>query len=133
MKVLYGADMAPGDSSTTTASTAAVCERCGAVLPARSSKGGRPRRWCSDECRDRAARQRRKGGAGAASVPGLVAEAAVPAVLASPAMTRMLLTDLAATIRRGDLDGSEFNHVISAVLDAHNAVVGRVISKNQPV
>lgn len=65
--------------------------------------------------------------------PGLAAEAAVPAVLASPAMTRLLLSELSSAIKAGHCDGPDYNPVIAALFEAHNSAVARVISKNQPV
>ncbi|MCZ4538362.1 hypothetical protein O4159_23485 [Gordonia terrae] len=104
---------------------AGACDHCGGVLPGKGARRrGRPRRWCSDECR-RAAWVRRHDRPATA---GVTAQDAVAQVLASPTATAELLGTLAERIEGGDEVASG---VIAELVRAHRASVHAVIRTNE--
>lgn len=108
-----------------------VCEACGGPIKTKpGSKGGRPRRWCSDACRQRASRARSgTQAATTAAVKGVEAEQAVELVLASPEATRQLLTKITETIKT-DPDAVS-NGVVGAVFGLHKAITDHMIRVNR--
>lgn len=82
------------------------CPRCGRIIyePERR-RPGRPKRWCSRECRRAASEERRAAASGATAIkyiePEVSLDEHVRAVLKSPAACRRVLR------RIGDLDRSE--------------------------
>ncbi|MFZ2512153.1 MAG: hypothetical protein WAW85_13830 [Gordonia sp. (in: high G+C Gram-positive bacteria)] len=98
-----------------------VCEFCSSALP--EQRGGRKRRWCSDQCRWKAARARQKADV---SVAGIASEVAATAVLDSPVITAQVLIDLAGRIAEGRCDGPEWNAAIDATIGLHRTLVARM-------
>lgn len=96
------------------------CAYCDAPLPAAAGPG-RPRRYCSDVCRFRAAR------AATARTSAANTDDALAQILDSPTLTRRVLAELTDRIATGQVD----NDVIAAVLAAHNAIVQRVSVTNR--
>lgn len=104
---------------------AGTCDHCGGVLPEDGSpRRGRPRRWCSTDCR-RAAWVRRHDRPAAT---GMTAQDAVAQVLDSPTATAELLAGLTARIEGGDEVASG---VIAELVRAHRASVTAVIQANE--
>ncbi|WP_239582598.1 hypothetical protein [Gordonia rubripertincta] len=104
---------------------AGTCDHCGRVLPGDGSpRRGRPRRWCSTDCR-RAAWVRRHDRPAAT---GVTAQDAVAQVLDSPTATAELLAALTARIEGGDEVASG---VITELVRAHRASVHAVARTNE--
>ncbi|MBR7193835.1 hypothetical protein KB201_17000 [Gordonia sp. SCSIO 19800] len=104
---------------------AGACDHCGGVLPGDGSpRRGRPRRWCSTDCR-RAAWVRRHDRPAAT---GMTAQDAVAQVLDSPTATAELLAGLTARIEGGDEVASG---VIAELVRAHRASVHAVARTNE--
>ncbi|MGW8812941.1 hypothetical protein [Gordonia terrae] len=102
-----------------------ACDHCGGVLPGDGApRRGRPRRWCSDECR-RAAWVRRHDRPATA---GGTAQDAVAQVLASPTATAELLGTLAERIEGG---ADIASGVITELVRAHRASLHAVIRTNE--
>lgn len=103
---------------------AGTCDHCGGVLPGDGApRRGRPRRWCSTDCR-RAAWVRRHDRPAAT---GMTAQDAVAQVLASPTATAELLGTLAERIEGGDEVASG---VITELVRAHRASIHAVARTN---
>lgn len=95
-----------------------VCPRCGQWMEAqRPPKPGRPRRWCSPECRRAASEERRAAESGAIAIryikPDVLIEDHVRAVLGSPAACRPVLRELGERAARGELLDSRWTSVLS--------------------
>ena len=104
---------------------AGTCDHCGGALPGGGTpRRGRPRRWCSDECRRAAWVRRHDRPAEARGT----AQDAVAQVLASPTATAELLGTLAQQIEGGDEVASG---VITQLVRAHRASVHAVIRTNE--
>lgn len=78
-----------------------LCPRCGGVIPPQKMVG-RPRVWCSEECRKAGWAAR----ANTRSVEGRVFD--------SPEATEKLLLQLAACARRGELNDEQWGNVRAA-------------------
>lgn len=92
------------------------CPRCGEVIAEGIPKlPGRPRRWCSANCRRAASEERRAAAAGAIATEYVEAEVSlddhVLAVLASPAACRRIIRDLRARYDAGKLGDARWNPV----------------------
>lgn len=78
---------------------------------------GRPKRWCSAECRRAASEERRAAANGAIGIrylsPVVSIEEHVDAVLASPAACRRVLRELVDRAARGDLDDTRWRSVVA--------------------
>lgn len=89
------------------------CPRCGArFLVSTRPKPGRPKQWCSGECRRAASAERRA----AASLARAVADRAsldahVEAVLDSPAACRRIVRSLRERDESGSLDDAKWSSV----------------------
>lgn len=95
-----------------------ACPRCGAgIFEAWPRRPGRPRQWCSPQCRRAASEERRAADAGAVGIRYVAAEVTIDdhvrAVLASPAACRRVLRELADRAARGDLDESRWRSVLT--------------------
>ena len=92
------------------------CPRCGRAfqVPDRP-KAGRPRRWCSSDCRRRASEERRAAEAGRTAITFIKETASldehVRAVLESPSACRRILRELADRDTRGELHDAKWTSV----------------------
>jgi len=108
------------------------CPRCGQWMEAqRPPKPGRPRRWCSPECRRAASEERRAAESGAIAIryikPDVPIEDHVRAVLGSPAACRRVLRELGERAARGELLDGRWNSVLSDLehlRQPHNRTLG---------
>jgi len=126
----------------------ASCPRCGATITPRSG-GGRPRRWCTDQCRRLAYEERRAARAGAVGIEireplqapdiieiervierevvreihhGPTPQAAVQVLAQSPRACRDVLLMLAAKARTGELSDNRHTATVRAAADLHAAL-----------
>jgi endogenous inhibitor of DNA gyrase (YacG/DUF329 family) len=95
-----------------------VCPRCGRPIDEqRPRRPGRPRRWCSSECRRAASEERRAAESGAIAIryikPDVPIEDHVRAVLGSPAACRRVLRELGERAARGELLDGRWTSVLS--------------------
>lgn len=95
---------------------ARACPRCGATIedPARR-RAGRPRRWCSVNCRRAASEERRAAAAGAIGIEYVQTEVTlddhVRAVLDSPAACRRVVRTLRERDEAGTLSDARWSSV----------------------
>ena len=95
-----------------------ACRRCGQPInEQRPRRPGRPRRWCSPECRRAASEERRAAESGAIGIryiePDVPIEDHVRAVLGSPAACRRVLRELGERAARGELVDGRWTSVLS--------------------
>ena len=93
-----------------------TCPRCGTTFYEASPRTpGRPRRWCSRECRRSASEERcaAAGGAGAVTcvAPEISLDQHVVAVLESPAACRRVLRQVQEWEANGALNGAKWSGV----------------------
>ena len=92
------------------------CPRCGeSIQDVRPKSAGRPRRWCSANCRRAASEERRAAAAGAIATKYVQADVSlddhVQAVLASPAACRRIVRDLRERYDAGMLSDARWSPV----------------------
>ncbi len=94
------------------------CSRCGrAIFEAWPRRPGRPRRWCSPDCRRAASEEQRAADNGAIGIRHVDRETSIEdhvrAVLGSPAASRRVLRELVDRAARGDLEESRWRRVLT--------------------
>lgn len=92
------------------------CPRCGeAIAEVLPRLPGRPRRWCSAQCRRAASEERRAAAAGAIATQYVQVDVSlddhVQAVLASPAACRRIVRDLRERYDAGKLSDARWSPV----------------------
>jgi hypothetical protein len=95
-----------------------ACPRCGRVIPeAWPPRPGRPKRWCSPQCRRAASEERRAAYSGAIGIRYIDTvvsiEDHVRAVLDSPAACRRVLRELGDRAAAGDLVDARWRSVLT--------------------
>ena len=93
-----------------------TCPRCGATIHEVSPRpAGRPRRWCSPQCRRAASEERRAAANGAIATAYVQGEPKlddhVRAVLESPAACRRIIRDIRERAENGQLSDARWGSV----------------------
>lgn len=94
------------------------CPRCGqTIAEMRPRRPGRPKLWCSSECRRAASEERRAAASGAVGIRYIATEVSIEdqvrAVLESPAACRRVLRELGDRAARGDLTDGRWRSVLT--------------------